>query len=84
MKRYRFQLTGNDPRPVNWPIKHPYWCTGYGDYDCPIIVAYGDNDKYITDNWPDAELPLDGEVVKRYEFSGRFPKPEWFDEVAKP
>lgn len=80
MKRYRFELIGqSDPRPVNWPLKHPYWCTGYGGDDGAIIVAYGDDDEYILNNWPEAQLPLDGDEVDSYVFSDRFPKPDWFE-----
>lgn len=81
MKRYRFSIVGHDPRPVNWPIKHPYWVTGYDNADQPVIVAYGDDDEYIEQNWPDAERPLESEVVDGYVFSGRFPKPDWFEVV---
>lgn len=80
LRRYRFELVGvDDPRPVTWPIPHPYWCTGYSSSDGPIIVAYGESDEYILANWPEAELPLDYEEVDGYKFSDRFPKPDWFE-----
>jgi hypothetical protein len=79
--RARFQLVGvTDPRPVVWPIKHPYWCTGYGDNDCPVIAAYADDEAGILRQWPEAELPLDVQQATEYAFTCRFPKPDWFQE----
>ena len=55
MIRVRFKADFKDPRPINWPIKHPYWITGYaGDDSYSIVVAYADNEQYIMDNWPEA------------------------------
>jgi len=76
MIRARFKANEDDPRPVNWPIKHPYWVTGYGD-DCAIVVAYADDVAEIMRNWPDA-TDVDEEEVDQYLFSSRFKKPEWF------
>ena len=67
----------DDYRPVKWPIKHPYWCTGYGD-DYATIVAYADNIEQIKELWPEAE-EIDAEEVEEYFFSDRFPKPEWLE-----
>ena len=53
MIRARFHVNKEDYRPVNWPIKHPYWCTGYGA-DYAVIVAYADGEAEILRNWPDA------------------------------
>ena len=43
MIRARFYINkkdcGNDYRPVKWPIKYPYWCTGESS-DC-FIIDYG-------------------------------------------
>lgn len=41
MIRARFMTTSSDYRPVVWPIRHPYWCTGYCD-GMSVIVAYAD------------------------------------------
>lgn len=79
MIRARFELTQSDPRPIEWPINHPYWCTGYGSQDCPIIVAYADNLAEIERLWPDAELPIDYEEATEYSFTSRFPKPDWLN-----
>ncbi|PCI28923.1 hypothetical protein COB55_03030 [Candidatus Wolfebacteria bacterium] len=76
MIRCRFKANPEDYRPVNWPIKHPYWCTGYGD-GSSIIVAYADDEDEIMKNWPDAE-DLDSEERDEYAFTDRFKKPDWF------
>ena len=76
MLRVRFHA--DDYRPVKWPVKHPYWCTGYGD-DYAIVVAYADNEEEILENWPEAQN-LDSEEVDEYLFTSRFPKPDWFSE----
>jgi len=80
MIRVRFQANPDDPRPIKWPVKHPYWVTGYdGDGSHSIIVSYADDEQYIMDNWPEAEN-LDSQEVDGYIFTGRFPKPEWLKE----
>lgn len=76
MIRARFMVNADDPRPVNWPIKHPYWVTGYGD-DCAVIVAYADNEDEVMSNWPDAK-GIDADDASDYIFTERFPKPHWF------
>lgn len=79
MLRIRFQANPEDPRPINWPIKHPYWVTGYaGDNSYAIVVSYADDRQYILENWPDA-TELDVQEVDGYVFTDRFPKPAWFD-----
>lgn len=78
MLRVRFRTTSDDYRPVNWPIKHPYWCTGHGD-GYSIVVAYADDEPEIMHNWPEA-YDLDISQVDHYQFSDRFPKPDWFEE----
>ena len=78
MLRVRFKANLDDPRPINWPVKHPWWCTGTGE-DYSIIVAYADDEKYIFKNWPEA-TDLDSQEVEGYVFTDRFPKPDWFKE----
>ena len=78
MIRARFKANEDDYRPVNWPVKHPYWCTGYGD-GYSVVVAYADNVEEVKQNWPEA-YDIDFEEVSTYHFSSRFPKPEWFKE----
>jgi hypothetical protein len=75
MIRARFYVNDTDPRPVVWPITHPYWVTGYTD-GYTIIVAYADDTAEILRLWPDAtEIESTNETL--YYFSKRFPWPEW-------
>lgn len=80
MIRTRFKLPVDDYRPVVWPIKHPYWCSGQSldpDNHYFWIVAYADDEQEIMENWPEAE-ELDSEEVEEYEFTTRFTKPDWW------
>lgn len=77
MIRARFHANPDDYRPVKWPIKHPYWCTGSGD-GYSIIVAYADNEAEILELWPEA-TQIDAEGVEGYTFTSRFRKPDWFE-----
>lgn len=78
MIRARFYIKksdcGNDYRPVKWPIKYPYWCSGESD-DSFILVAYAEDEDSIKELWPEAYdinvLEKDTEV----KFTLRFPKP---------
>ena len=81
MLRIRFQANEDDYRPVNWPVKHPYWCSGYGE-GYSIVVSYADDIEYIIRNWPEAtELDIMEDDLKEYKFTDRFPKPDWFKTV---
>ena len=75
MIRARFHANDEDARPVNWPIKHPYWITGYGD-GYSIVVAYADDEAEILLNWPEA-TEIEAEPASTYHFTDRFPKPDW-------
>jgi hypothetical protein len=77
MIRVRFRANEDDPRPVNWPIPHPYWVTGYGE-GYATVVAYADDLNYILANWPEAN-DIQIEKVDGYAFTDRFPKPKWFE-----
>lgn len=79
LQRFRFKCNAEDPRPVSWPIQHPYWVSGYsiGHQERAIVVAYGEDEAYIRSNWPDAE-EIEGEAVEGYTFTSRFPKPDWW------
>lgn len=77
MIRARFKANPDDPRPITWPIKHPYWITGYaGDDSYSTVVAYADDLDYIKTNWPEA-ADIEFTEETEYKFTGRFPKPEW-------
>ena len=77
MLRIRFKANPDDYRPVNWPVKHPYWCSGEGE-DYSIVISYADDTKYILENWPEAK-DLEIEEANAYVFTDRFPKPKWFN-----
>jgi hypothetical protein len=76
MIRARFYVATEDPLPVNWPIKHPYWITGY-TYDAAVLVAYADDLAEILQNWPEA-TDIEFREADGYVFTSRFPRPEWF------
>lgn len=76
MIRARFQVAADDYRPVNWPVKHPYWCSGSGG-DYWIVISYADNVEEILQNWPEA-TEIETEEAKDYTFTDRFPRPTWF------
>ena len=68
----------NDYRPIKWPIKYPYWCSGESDKGF-YLVAYADNVEQIRELWPEARLvePIEVDEIK---FSDRFPKTKWYNE----
>jgi hypothetical protein len=76
MIRVRFHANADDYRPINWPVKHPYWCSGSGE-GYSIVISYADDVDYIMKNWPEA-TNLDIEERSEYTFTDRFPKPDWF------
>jgi 3-hydroxy-3-methylglutaryl CoA synthase len=76
--RVRFKANFDDYRPINWPVKYPYWCSGYGE-DFSIVITYADSVDYVMENWPEAsDLQIDD--VDKITFSDRFPKPDWYKE----
>lgn len=81
MIRARFRTSPTDYRPVNWPVKHPYWCTGKSEHHS-IIVAYATDEAEILTNWPDA-TQIESETCDAYTFTSRFPCPKWFVEESK-
>lgn len=76
MLRVRFRANEDDYRPIDWPVRHPYWCTGYGPH-YSTVVSYADNLEYILENWPEA-TEITVEECDGYTFTDRFPRPEWF------
>ncbi len=80
MIRVCFHSTDEDPRPMHWPIKHPYWVQDEaGDGSYSLIVAYADDENYIMDNWPGA-YDLNVTQETEYNFPGLFPMPKWWGE----
>lgn len=83
MLRVRFYANPDDPRPVKWPVKHPYWITGQtADGSNSVVVSYADNLDYIREHWPEALISSYREVSD-YLFTNRFPRPEWFGQEAE-
>lgn len=80
MLRIRFKANQNDYRPIKWPVKYPYWCSGYGE-DYSVVISFADSIEYIKENWPEAS-DIDVTEVEKVTFSGRFPKPDWYNEEA--
>lgn len=83
MFRARFYVNAEDPRPVLWPINHPYWISGHTidkDYELEkaIVVAYVDDERHLISLWPDAQDIDMGDEVTEIKFSDRFPKPDWY------
>ena len=82
MLRVRFHANADDYRPISWPVKHPYWCSGYGG-DYAVVISYADSEEYSLVHWPDA-TNLDAEECNEYTFTSRFPRPDWFTESEYP
>ena len=76
MIRARFHANEDDYRSINWPVKYPYWCTGYGD-GYSVVVAYAENEAEILANWPEA-TNIEAVDVTESTFSDRFPCPDWY------
>lgn len=81
MIRARFKANEDDYRPVEWPVKHPYWCTGYGE-GYAVVVAYADDIDEIKRLWPEAR-DIDAEERSTYTFTDRFPRPDWLAEPVE-
>jgi hypothetical protein len=82
MIRARFYANGDDYRPVEWPIKYPYWCSGYTSKNECLIIAYADNPEDITRLWPEAH-DIECEEAEEIVFTSRFPKPSWYNEAER-
>lgn len=72
----KFKDCDYDFRPVKWPIKYPYWCTGENS-DSFVIVAYADSIEQIEELWPEA-YNIEANEVQEIVFTTRFQKPEWY------
>lgn len=78
--RIRFHANAGDYRPVKWPPKGPYWCSGEGN-DYSIVVAYvpcGFTDDEIKKFWPEASEIDRMQTNTDLTFSDRFKKPDWW------
>lgn len=80
MIRARFLILSDDYRPMVWPIKYPYWCSGYayrGEDIFAMIIAYAEDEAALKTLWPDA-VEIDSEEVEGICFTSRFPRPAWY------
>jgi len=79
MIKARFQANAPDYRPVV-SATHPFWCSGTaGDDSYSIIIAYAEDEVDILRLWPEAaQIDIFEEDVKEFEYSDRFPKPDWY------
>ena len=75
--RIRFHANPDDYRPVKWPVKYPFWCSGYGE-DFSVVIAYVDSVDELMELWPEASN-LDIEERESITFTDRFPKPSWYN-----
>lgn len=71
----------DDCRPVVFNPKYPWWCSGVaGDDSYATIVAWLPGfEETVEKYWPDA-FDDSFTVHWKIEFSGRFPKPDYFVE----
>lgn len=76
MLRCRFIISDPDPRPVIWPIKHPYWVTGQTLAGENTLIAYVDSLQELMTLWPDA-TNISCEECEEYTFTSRFQRPSW-------
>lgn len=76
-RRYRFKTHAvKDYRPLIFNPKYPWWCSGEGE-SYVIIIAYLPEDEDLLKYWDDA-YNIDFTEEDKIEFSGRFPKPDYF------
>lgn len=83
LMRVRFHANEEDYRPVVWPVKHPYWCSGSGD-GYSILVAYAESLDEIYRLWPEATEIDIMEYTDKYTFTSRFQRPEWLTTLEFP
>ena len=82
MLRARFHANPDDPRPVKWPIKYPFWVSGRGD-GYSIVVAYVDDITELMELWPEA-THITHEERDAILFTSRFGQPDWYDTASNP
>jgi hypothetical protein len=81
--RVRLHVNPDDYRPVVWPIKHPYWCSGSTD-DHYIVVAYVESEEEARRLWPEITDIDVMEETDHYTFTSRFAQPEWWTPTEFP
>ena len=82
---YRFYTKSvDDPRPLIYNPRYPYWVTGYSLDDnfslsAATIVAYLPADENLFKYWDDA-FNIASDECDKIEFTDRYPKPDDFKE----
>lgn len=77
--RYRFRTASiGDYRPLLFNPKFPWWCSGQSDSHATII-AWLPKGESLEKYWDDAE-GIEFTEHEKIEFTGRFPKPDYFIE----
>jgi hypothetical protein len=88
-RRYRFRTKSvDDERPIIFNRAYPWWCSGYGlggtinepGYDSAIIIAFLPSNEDLKKYWPDA-YEVEYTEHETIEFSDRFPKPSYYEEL---
>lgn len=81
-KRYRFHANFDDPRPVKFPPPGPWWESGFAaNEEYSVVVAYLPSAAKLGHYWPEASEVTFTEETEIH-FTDRFPKPDWWQEVA--
>lgn len=80
-RKYRFYTRSvDDYRPLIFNPKCPWWCSGEAaDGSTATIIAYLPADEDLNKYWEDA-FDIEYTEHDKIEFSGRFPKPEYYKE----
>jgi hypothetical protein len=83
-RRYRFFTKSvDDPRPLIFNPKFPWWCSGYtGDFTRAVIVAYLPVNEPLERYWDDASN-IEYTDHPTITFTDRFPRPDDFVEENK-
>lgn len=81
INKYRFKTKSvEDFRPLIFNPAYPWWCTGTADNDSyATIVCYLPQNENLLSYWDDA-YDIDCEKNTEIQFSGRFPRPNWYKE----
>lgn len=74
----------HDPRPICWPVFHPFWTVSQ-KAEGNVMMAYVDSLDQVKMFWPEAEnITIHEEGVMQYAFNKDFPELPWLEEVHHP
>ncbi len=90
MSKYvRVRFIVDDQKPVIYPPKYPYWCSGYNSDNKPYIIMFCESEnylEYIQKYYPEVKEEHIS-FCNEYEtitFTTRFQKPKWYNsEISK-